>query len=470
MPTESNKARLIILADMDNEPDEEQQMVHMLMCSNMFHLDGLIAVTGKYLRTKPVPELFHHLLDGYDMVLPNLKLHAGGWHETHYLRSITHAGQQNYGMDDVGDGKSSPGSNQIVAALTNDDPRPVYVVINAGSNTLAQALWDVRANHTPAEMEAIVAKLRVFENGAQDNAGAWICSTFPNVHWMRSNFQTYAFGGPEKDGGSHFGLGPYTWEPYAYSALGQHHWDLEHVIAFHGPLGARFPLRLFERTGRLLFKEGGGTTPWLGLLNRGLFDPDRPWWGGWSGRFSRQKIENYWSRHADVHADEEKHAPFYVYGEASDRWIDPETNTLWDGICVPVWRWRRAMFNNQKCRMDWCVKPYAEANHHPQAVLNGVADDVITMVGAEPGETIALDASGSSDPDGDPLAFRWWVYGEAGTYAGDVEIPDADAVGTSVTIPEDAAGTEIHVILEARDKNPIGSLFDYRRMVINVSS
>ena len=128
------------------------------------------------------------------------------------------------------------------------------------------------------------------------------------------------------------------------------------------------------------------------------------------------------------------------------------------------------MFNNQKCRMDWCVKPYAEANHHPKAVLNGVADDVITMVRAAPGETITLDASGSSDPDGDPIAFRWWVYGEAGTYTGDVEILDAGAIATSVTIPEDAAGSEIHVILEVRDKNPIGSLYDYRRMVINVSA
>ena len=155
-------------------------------------------------------------------------------------------------------------------------------------------------------MDAIVAKLRVFENGAQDNAGAWICHTFPGVHWMRSNFQTYAFGGPDRDGGSSYGLGPYTWEPYAYSALGQHHWDLEHVMSDHGPLGARYPLRLFEGDGRLLFKEGGGTVPWFGLLNRGLFDLDHPWWGGWSGRFTREKVENYWSRHDDVRADEEQ--------------------------------------------------------------------------------------------------------------------------------------------------------------------
>ena len=372
-------------------------------------------------------------------------------------------------MADVGDGRSSPGSQQIVAALTSDDPRPVYVVINAGSNTLAQAMWDLRNSHTPADLDAIVARLLVFENGAQDNAGAWICHTFPGVHWMRSNFQTYAFGGPDRDGGSSYGLGPYTWEPYAYSSLGQHHWDLEHVMSKHGQLGARYPLRLFKGDGRLLFKEGGGTVPWLGLLHRGLFDPDHPWWGGWSGRFTRERVENPWSRHEDVRADEGPVAPFAMYEEASDRWIDPETNQLWDNICVPIWRWRRAMFNNQKCRMDWCVKPYAEANHPPQAVLNGSDAEAITFVDAAPGETIPLDASGSIDPDGDPLAVRWWIYPEAGTYSGDATIADPPALVTSVAIPKDAAGTEIHVILEVQDKNPIASLFDYRRMVINVA-
>ncbi len=467
MPS-SDKARLVILADMGNEPDEEQQMVHMLTCSNRFRLEGLIAVTGLFLRETPQPELFHNLLDRYEKVYPNLQQHADGWHEPAYLRSITHAGQQAYGMDAVGDGKSSPGSERIVSALTSDDPRPLYVVINAGSNTLAQAMWDVRANHSPEEAEAIAAKLRVFENGAQDNAGAWICHTFPNVHWMRSNFQTYAFGGPDRDGNTNFGLGPYTWEPYAYSALGQTHWDVEHIISEHGPLGARYPLRVFKWSGGLRYKEGGGTTPWIGLLHRGLYDPDRPWWGGWSGRFTRERIENYWSRHVEVRADEGKHAPFRVYGEAADRWIDPETNWLWEGICVPVWRWRRAMYNDQRCRMDWCVKPAAEANHHPQAVLNGVADDVITIRDAAPGETIPLDASGSSDPDGDPLAFRWYVYPEAGTYKGEIAIPDAESPSTAVAIPDDAAGTEIHVILELRDKHPAAPLFDYRRLVINV--
>lgn len=467
MPDRTNKIRLIILADMGNEPDEEQQMTHMLVCSDRLELEGLIAVTGKYLRNTPQPERFHNLFDGYDLVLPNLRQHSDGFPETDDLRSITHAGQQSYGMDDVGEGKSSPGSEQIVTALTKDDPRPVYVVINAGSNTLAQAMWDIRSMHSDDDLDALVRKLRVFENGAQDNAGAWICHHFPDIHWIRSNFQTYAFGGPDHEGG--YGLGPYTWEPYAYSALGQHHWDLEHVIAGHGSLGTRYPLRLMHKNGRLVYKEGGGTTPWMGLLNPGLYDPDHPWWGGWSGRFSREKVENAWSRHADVRADEASNTPFSVYEEASDSWVDPETRNLWEGVCVPVWRWRRAMFNNQRCRMDWCVKPYDEANHHPTAVLNGDEADRITIVAASQGDRIELDAAGSNDPDGDPLAFKWFIYNEAGTYRGEIDIPDAAAASTALTVPTDAGGSELHVILEVRDKNPIASLYDYRRMVIRVS-
>jgi len=68
--------RLIVLADMGNESDEEQQITHLLLCSNEFDLEGLIAVTGKYLRPESKskykqqlhPELFHKIIKGYQGV------------------------------------------------------------------------------------------------------------------------------------------------------------------------------------------------------------------------------------------------------------------------------------------------------------------------------------------------------------------------------------------------------------------
>lgn len=470
------RPRCLILADMGNEPDEEQQMAHMLVNCNEFDLEGLIAVTGKFLRPEARqpyrrrlhPELFHRLIDAYAQVLPNLRLHANGWPEPAYLHSIVREGQPGYGMASTGLGRSSPGSKLILEALSRKDPRPLWVVINAGANTLAQALIDYQATHEPPEVEALVAKLRVFENGAQDNAGAWICSRFPAIHWIRSNHQTYAYGGPGgRDGNTRINLGPHFWKPYAYSPEGQHEWLRHHVREGHGALGEAYPERRFGN-GHLGFMEGGGTVPWLGLVNKGLFDINHPSWGGWSGRFTEHKVPNVWSRHRDIQPDEKRVAPFLVYREVSDVWTNPETGEVLDGDYVPVWRWRPAMYANQICRFDWCVQPFANANHHPVAAWNGDRCDTIVRLSAQPGEHLPLDASGSADPDGDPLQFHWWQYEEAGTYAGQVFIEDPTKGKTVAHIPTGAGGRQIHIILEVIDQNPIAPLHDYRRVVIDV--
>ena len=472
---QTDRTRLVILADMGNEPDEEQQMAHMLINCNEFDLEGLIAVSGKFLhadskrpeRRRLWPDLFHKLIDAYGKVLPNLKLHADGWPSAEYLHSITKSGQKRFGTADVGDGKSTEGSKFIMEALRKDDPRPIWIVINAGSNTLAQALYDLRQEE-PDNLAKYVAKLRVYENGAQDNAGAWICSEFPSIHWIRSNYQTYAYGGPgQRSGNTRRGIGPHFWKPFAYSVQGQHDWLKQHARESHGALGDAYPERRFHN-GQLGFMEGGGTIPWLGLVNKGLFDINEPSWGGWSGRFTADKVANFWSRHADIKPDEEKVAPFHTYREASDVWTDPDSSETYHGDYVPVWRWRPAMYANFICRMDWCVKPFEEANHHPIAALNDDASNTIVVVSALAGEQLSFDASASRDPDGDKLNFRWWQYQEAGTYSGQVHMESRQEAKTIVHVPTGAAGKQIHVILEVCDENTIASLHDYRRIVINV--
>ncbi len=472
------KQRLVILADMGNEPDEEQQMMHMMMCSDQFEPEGLIAVTGKYLqpasknpyKQKIHPELFHHLIEGYSKVYENLLLHSGDYPSPEHLTGIVASGQTGYGIESTGEGMSTGGSELIISVVTRDDPRPVYIVVNAGSNTLAQALKDYSSSHGQEDVNAFVGKLRVFENGAQDNAGAWICRTFPSIRWYRSNYQTYCYGGPSNDGqadnqGTSNALGPHTWKPYAYSGMGQHQWALEHIKGNHGPFGNYWPLRQFEGGG-ISFLEGGGTVPWLGLCNRGLYDIEHPEWGGWSGRFGREKRENYWSKHTSVNRDEKKFAPFYLFAEEGDHWTDPETGIPYEGIFVPVWRWRRAFFNDFTCRMDWCKQPYDEANHHPVAWINGDGGNGIMLLEKSKEKSLTLDATGSRDPDGDRLLYHWFYYKEAGTYEGDIAIGNPGSVSIDLEIPKDARGKEIHVVLEVRDENALGSLYDYRRVVI----
>ncbi|MFY0653110.1 MAG: DUF1593 domain-containing protein [Cyclobacteriaceae bacterium] len=473
---QSGKQRLLILADMGNEPDEVQQMVHMVMYSNEFDVEGLIAVSGKYLhsahrlkeRTRLYPDLFEMIIDAYQKDLKNLKKHATGWPEPDYLRSIVKSGQPDYGVDGMGAGKSTEGSELIIRCVEKDDPRPLYVVVNAGSNTLAQAIIDYQANHTKKELDTFLAKLRVFENGAQDNAGAWICANYPEIHWVRSNFQTYCYGGPnsaknvEKNK-----IGPYTWEPYEYSFMGQHHWALDHIKGNHGWLGAAWPLRQMHN-GSVHFLEGGGTIPWMGLIHNGLTDINQPHWGGWSGRFTRQKVKNVWSRHKDIQVDEEKYGDYYLYTEDTDKWEDTEAQIIYDNEYTPIWRWRRAMYNDFICRMDWCKEEFEDANHSPKAAVNGDKEEKIHTQEVKSGKTIELDASASSDPDGDNIQYSWWVYNEAGSYDKTVSLSNADSQKVSVQIPKDAYGKEIHVILEIKDDNKIASLYDYRRVVFKV--
>ncbi|MEM6843762.1 MAG: nucleoside hydrolase-like domain-containing protein [Bacteroidota bacterium] len=476
---QTDNHRLIILADMGNEPDEVQQMVHMMMYSNEFDLEGLIAVTGKYLNPQQKepyrrvlhPELFTGIIDAYGEVVENLRKHATDWPEVDYLHSIVATGQPEYGIAGTGEGKSTPGSELIVNSFLKDDDRPIYIVINAGSNTLAQALIDFRAEHSQRELDAVIPKLRVFENGAQDNAGAWICSKFPDIHWIRSNYQTYCYGGPMPETAEKLQLkglkqGPYTWQPYAYSDIGQHQWTLEHVISHHGALGAYYPLRMMAN--KLFFLEGGGTIPWLGLIHRGLSNIDQPGWGGWSGRFTREKVPNVWSRHKDVQQDEENYGEFKLYTEVADHWVDPATDSVYDHVFAPVYRWRQAFFNDFQCRMDWCVEDFEDANHNPVAAINGDQAEKIHIIRTEAGKTVQLDASASSDPDGDQIQYNWWIYQEAGTYPSPITLTDANQPVVSLPIPEDSNGQEIHLILEITDKNEIASLHDYRRVVFEV--
>jgi hypothetical protein len=84
---------------------------------------------------------------------------------------------------------------------------------------------------------------------------------------------------------------------------------------------------------------------------------------------------------------------------------------------------------------------------------------------AKSGDTIRLDASSSSDPDGDHLTFHWWQQPEIGT--AQLLIDAADQPTATVRIPADASGDTLHLVCEVHDDGPF-HLVAYRRVIITI--
>jgi hypothetical protein len=117
--------------------------------------------------------------------------------------------------------------------------------------------------------------------------------------------------------------------------------------------------------------------------------------------------------------------------------------------------------------MDWCVKDYANANHNPVVHLNEDTSTDVLEVTVKPEQRIKLSASGSRDPDGDRISYRWWQYQEADSYEGIVRINKSTSKNASYTAPKVDSSRTIHIILEVTDNgNP--NLTSYRRLIATV--
>ena len=148
------KPRLIVLTDIANEPDDQMSLVRLLVYSNQFDLEGLVATTSRHLRKGPRPDVIRTVIDAYAKVQPNLLKHEPGFPEAAALGKLVVAGQDGYGMEAVGEGKTTPGAELIVQAAESSDPRPLWVTVWGGPNTLAQALLQARATRPAADRRA----------------------------------------------------------------------------------------------------------------------------------------------------------------------------------------------------------------------------------------------------------------------------------------------------------------------------
>lgn len=447
------KPRVIVLTDIENEPDDAQSLTRFLVYSNEWDVEGLVATTSIHLPDRTAAWRIREIVKAYGEVQPNLLLHTPGFPTGENLEALIRDGQPGYGLGAVGAGKATAGSRLIIEAVDRDDARPVWVLGWGGPNTLAQALWTVRETRSPEELQKFVAKLRVYTVSDQDDAGPWLRTTFPDLFYIASP-------GMHAGGAYHAA----TWTGIsgdkfhgrfagADHAIVDNPWLDAHVRAV-GPLGAQYP--------HTEFIMEGDTPTFLNLIDNGLSDPERPDLGGWGGRY-----ELYTPRTRAWFLRPETR-PFWSDGEDEVLGVDGAWHT---SNKATIWRWREAYQNDFAARMQWTVRPYAEANHPPVARLAHP-----DRLAAKPGETVHLSAEGSSDPDGDALSYAWFVYNEAGSFVtaqgrtGDaVLIEDADKANTRLVVPTTRLFRlgELHVVLAVTDKAE-PPITRYRRVVVDV--
>jgi hypothetical protein len=448
--------RLIVLTDIGADPDDTETLVRLLLYSNEIDIQGLIATTSIHKQTSVNPEFIRNVIGAYAKVHDNLLKHDASYPTAESLLALIKQGLPEYGMKGVGDGKDSEGSDWIIKNLECDDDRPLWISVWGGANTLAQALYRIKAVKSAQQANRLVAKLRVYTISDQDDSGIWMRKNFPQLFYIVS------------PGG--YGAG--TWTGINYVVPGfdnttiSNKWLAENIQQGHGPLGAVYP--------DVVWGMEGDTPSWLSLVPNGLNAPEHPDWGGWGGRYEfyipQLSAMDPKGFTGGVPVETEPHA---IWTNAVDEYTPPVAGEYgratkageksFKGFRTTVWRWRDDFQNDFAARMDWTAKPYGKANHPPVPRLEN--PDRITV---RSGEMFGLGARGTTDPDGDSLSYYWFQYPEAGTCKAQLTFNTENDIGVVVTAPKVEQTGTAHIILRVTDKGS-PPLSRYKRIIVTIT-
>jgi hypothetical protein len=408
-----------VIATTDGEIDDRDSMIRFLMYSNEWDVEGIVYSSSRFHwlgHTWSGVEWINAQIGLYERVYPSLRRHAEGFPTPEELRSRVYVGN----ITMVGEmEQDTPGADRIVSVLLDDEPGKVYLQAWGGTNTIAKALATIQREH-PDQVDKVSRKAVVYIILDQDvTFREYIEPSWPHLQVLASIGQFRALA--------------YDWReliPLPHRVFFERPWMEGHITVDRGPLAGAYE----PHNGA--FRSEGDSPSFMHQIDVGLRSLEDPGFGGWGGRFVREK------------------------GGASNVWRGAED----DGdLYKPIWRWATAFQRDWAARADWCVRPYREANHPPIVVLKGERD-----VTAPPGAQLSLDVSGSADPDGDELRTSWWHYREPGSYEGEVAIRDAYRDVASMQVPADARdGDTIHLIAEVTDSGR-PPLTRYSRVIVTV--
>lgn len=444
------KPRVLVLTDIENEPDDTQSMVRLMTYANILDIEGLVATTSRWQRTSIADWRIHEIVDAYGKVCENLEKHESGYPTHTMLKSLIKKGIPLFGMSGVGKGKDSEGSDWLISVVDKEDERPVWITIWGGANVLAQTLWKVRETRSPEQVHKFVSKIRVYAISDQDDSGPWMRRNFPDLFYIVSpgfDAEGYHYATWVGISGDRF-HGRFQGADFS---IVDNPWLDKNIRKNNGPLGAEHP--------RTEYLMEGDTPSFLHVIPNGLSHPDHPDWGSWGGRY-------------------ELYTP-----STKNYMLEPETRLIWTNAVdevvgvdgkhyttnqATIWRWRQAYQHDFAARIDWSnTDTFSKANHRPVAGFAGNTGKDIVHIKAKHNETITLNAAGSTDPDGDNLSYKWFPYREPGTLPNCPDIENSDKPEASIELDDYSRSGTFHIILEVKDDGT-PCLYSYRRVIVSV--
>ncbi|KAL0938382.1 cellulose-binding protein [Colletotrichum truncatum] len=443
------RPRVFATTDISNEPDDQMSLVRFLTYSNEWNVQGISGATSQHLQDKVDSDTIHKVIDHYAKVVDNLNLHVPEYAQyptPDELHNKTYRGHTVYGLKALEMENLSEAAEAFIAAVDKAEKAdPVWFLCWGGCNILAESLHHVSKTRAKTEADSFVEKVRVYSISDQDDTGSWLREQYPKLFYIVA---LHAFG--EYTVAAWNGISGELFRNYDIGGppteLQTNEWLDEYIRI--GELGKVYP--------QFLFTMEGDTPSFLGLIQNGLGDPNRPDWGGWGGRnklVDRSGRSQVYSTVADYHPGADGRG--------------------YQSMFVPIWRWRRAFQHDFAARMQWTVnRNYTGANHNPVAVLNSTCGPEPFEVDYTFGNSVVLDASESWDPDNDELVFKWEHYREItmnlrrkiDPVSKNVTIEALNEKGSIVRVTP-LADLDMHIILSVEDDRDM-ELTSYRRVIL----
>ncbi len=290
----AERPRLVVLTDIGGDPDDTQSLIRLMVYSNEFEIEGLIAsasgTPGELKESVTRPDIILEVISRYEQVLPNLRTHRDDFPSPDQLRACVKSGNASRGRDHVGEGHDTEGSKLLIEAIdSGSDERPLNISIWGGQTDFAQAMWRVKNDRGPVAFAGFARKFRVYDINDQDGIAAWMRSEFPGLQYILAK----APQGRDKREGTYRGM--YL---TGDESLTSREW-IDKNVRSRGPLGELYPIKTWTAPNPHGCLKEGDTPSWFFFLPAGGNEPLDPSKPGWGGQFIRQP--DGWYRDLPAH-------------------------------------------------------------------------------------------------------------------------------------------------------------------------